>query len=48
MIMITETGHIYRVTGDSPHIVGADLNAAVGLAQQHRSRVSRLTNCGPE
>jgi len=31
----TETGRIDRVTGDSPHIVGAELNAAVELAQQH-------------
>ncbi|SDL16735.1 hypothetical protein [Arthrobacter sp. ok362] len=34
MITTNETGRIYRVTGDSPHIVGAGLNAAVELAQQ--------------
>jgi hypothetical protein len=35
VITSTGTGRICHVTGDSPHIVGADLNAAVELAQQH-------------
>ena len=35
MIMTTEAGRIYRVTGDTPRIVSEDLDAAVALAQQH-------------
>jgi hypothetical protein len=35
MIMRTETGGTYRVTGDRVRIVNADLDAAVELAQQH-------------
>jgi photosystem II stability/assembly factor-like uncharacterized protein len=35
VITTTETGRIYRVTGDKRHIVTADLDAAVELAQQH-------------
>lgn len=34
VITTTETGRIYRVTGDKVRIVNADLNAAVELAQQ--------------
>ncbi len=34
MITTTETGRIYRVTGDKVRIVNADLNAAVELTQQ--------------
>ena len=34
MITTTETGRIYRVTGDTRRLVSEDLNAAVELAQQ--------------
>jgi hypothetical protein len=33
--MTTETGRIYRVTGDIARMVSEDLDAAVELAQQH-------------
>jgi hypothetical protein len=33
--MTTETGRIYRVTGNTQRMVSEDLNAAVELAQQH-------------
>jgi photosystem II stability/assembly factor-like uncharacterized protein len=35
VIMTTETGRIYRVTGDTPRMVSEDLDAAAELAQQH-------------
>ena len=49
--MTTETGHIYRVTGDTPRMVSEDLNAAVELAQQHAIREGKhgvlVTRHGP-
>jgi hypothetical protein len=35
VITSTETGRIFRVTGDTPRLVSEDLNAAVDLAQEH-------------
>ncbi|WP_159825963.1 hypothetical protein [Arthrobacter sp. 9AX] len=34
MITNAENGRIYRVTGESAHVVNENLNAAVELAQQ--------------
>jgi hypothetical protein len=35
VITTTETGRIYRVTGETRRLVTGDLNAAVELAQRH-------------
>jgi hypothetical protein len=34
VIVTTQTGRIYHVTGDTPRMVSEDLDAAVELAQQ--------------
>jgi photosystem II stability/assembly factor-like uncharacterized protein len=51
VITTTETGRIYRVTGDMPRLVTGDLNAAVELAQQHAMREGKhgvlVTRHGP-
>jgi hypothetical protein len=34
MIMATETGHVYQVTGDKPRLIDEDLGKAVELLQR--------------
>ena len=51
MIRTTENGRCYCVTGDEPHLIEEDLNAAVELAQQQALEEGRhgilVTRHGP-
>jgi hypothetical protein len=41
MILTSECGLVYRVTGEKPRLIDSDLNAAVDLALEHAMKGRR-------